>query len=247
MCQPTVFADNEPDARGVAVLMGTRLLWTRQQAGIVRMKPLDGSANATTHFDPFDYPTDIATDATGAMFYTSREDGSVNRQNAGGGAWSITPYTTPTGISVDGTTVYVAIQNNDAVESLSTAGNTFQTRASGLNYPADVSVVGGKIYVASGSGILLAARNPPHQVISPTSRFLDGGAGDLIHTGLVVDGTFIYFTVGEKGIVAKVAVDGATPAVILATGQEDPLGIAATPDAIYWANRAAGKIMKLAK
>lgn len=250
MCQPTVFADNEPTVRGVAVLGADRLIWCREGGGgLIRAKPLDGSAAASQLFDPFDDPTDVATDANGSVYYTSRDDGSsVNRWNASGsGNWSVGSYVTPTGISVDGTTIYVAIQSSDSIESSTTTPNMFMVRSTGLNYPADVAVKGGKMYVASGSGILLAAASPPHTVLSPTSRFLDGGTGDLIHTGLALDDTQIYFTIGERGIVARVPIAGGV-ATVLATGQADPQGIAVTPTAIYWANRGGvGQVMKLAK
>ena len=86
----------------------------------------------------------------------------------------------------------------------------------------------------------------PRSVLSPPSRFRDGG-GDLLHDGVAVLGGTAFFTIAQEGIVASIATDGSAPASIIANNQLGPKGIAVTDKAIYWANSRAGTIMRLAR
>ena len=244
-CQPTVFVAGESGARGVAVV-GQTLLWTRESASLVRSRPLSGGAT-TTVITLVDAPTDVTGDGQ-HIWVTARAAGEISKWGADGSSvWTKSGFDTPTGITKDGTAVYYAIQNQDHIESMDLDGNQTQTRMSGLNYPADVAVSVDKIYSASGSGILVAplAFGTPVTNVSPTSRFKDGG-GDLIHTGVTVEGSTIWFTIGSLGTVATVPTSGGA-ARVLATNQADPEGIAVSANAIYWANQGDGTIMKLAR
>jgi hypothetical protein len=244
-CQPVVLESGENGVRGVAVV-GSTLLFTRESAGLVRWRPL-GDGGATTLITTVTNPTDVTGDGV-VIFVTDRTAGLVVKYTADGGLLkSVSGFDSPTGVTMDTLDVYYTIQNQDHVEAMPIDGGASVTRMSSLNYPADVAVGGGRIFASSGSGILGAPIDggAPVVSVSPTSRFQDGG-GDLIHTGLTFESGTIFFTIGSLGIVGSVPMDGGV-ARVLATGQMDPEGIAATPTAVYWANSGDGTIMRLAR
>lgn len=250
ICQPAVFVANETGVTGVAV-GGADLVWTRPSSGLVRRMPRTGGTPTTlsaADAGGLANPTGVTTNS-GSVFLTDRGAGIVARFELDGGAtWSRASFDSPTDVASDGTSVFFTIQNQDSVWSLPMDGKgDAGLRMSGLNYPASVDVEGGRIFAASGSGILVAPKDggAPVSNVSPTSRFKDGG-GDLIHTGVIVEGPIAWFTIESLGIVASIPATGGV-ATVLASGQAAPIGIAVTPTTIYWANRDAGTIMKLAR
>jgi hypothetical protein len=249
-CQPVVLVTGEPGVRGMAA-SGSRLLFTRESSGLVRMRLLDGGGTVTI-ISSVTNPTDVTSDGQ-LIFVTDENAGTLSKWYADGGpVWTQGQLHQPVGVTMDSVSAYTAIQPDDSVVSkplgsLPVDGGQLETRMHDLNYPSDVAVAGGKMFAASGGGILVGPIDGgmPVKVVSPTSRFKDGG-GDLIHTGLAVDGDTVFFTIGSLGIVASVPVSGGS-AHVLATDQKDPEGIAVTADAIYWANQGSGTIMKLAR
>jgi hypothetical protein len=210
--------------------------------------PLAGGV-ATTMITQVAHPTDVAG-LDGHVFVVDRGAGKVSRWEASGvdvNTWTITGEPTPAGVSADGTNVYWTTQEQDGVGRTTFAGVLPTVRLPAQNYPADVFVVGATMYFASGSGILSSssADGTSQTILSPTSRFKDGG-GDLIHTSLAVEGTTIFFTIDSLNLVASVPTSGGV-ATVLASGQDTPEGITATPTAVYWANSGGGTIMRLAR
>jgi hypothetical protein len=249
-CQPVVFVTGENGVLGVAVV-GTNLLFTRDGPGLVRIRPLADGGATTTLITNDGGATDVTGDGR-FIFVTDRSFGTVSKWSMDGGRIDVFgPFDTPTGVTMDTLDVYYTIQDQDHIESfpIDAGGKDagVRTRMSSLNYPADVAVTSGLIFASSGSGILVAPIDSgvPVSILSPTNRFQDGG-GDLIHTGVTVDGTTAFFTIGSLGIVASIPVAGGT-ARVLATNQNDPEGIAVSSTAIYWANAGDGTIMRLAR
>lgn len=249
MCLPTVFVANEPGVNGVAIA-GTDLVWTRPGAGLVRAMPLAGGSPTTRIAATSGGPTNpqgIASDGI-SLFITDRGNGFVWKWTvAGSPNWSVSPIDSPTGIAFDGTAIYITIQNQDHVASMPPNGAAPTARMSGLNYPGGVALTATQIFASSSSGIMSGPKDggTPVTIVSPTTRFQDGG-GDLIHSGIAIEGTTVFFTVESKGIVATVPVGGGAGKV-LARSQNGPIGIVANAKTVYWANSGNGNIMKVAR
>jgi hypothetical protein len=71
---------------------------------------------------------------------------------------------------------------------------------------------------------------------------LASGLAFSLSQAIAVDATSVYWTDKGYGTVMKVALTGGT-AVTLASGQNEPAGIAAASGAVYWANQGSGTIM----
>ncbi|HRI67272.1 MAG TPA: hypothetical protein PK156_23675 [Polyangium sp.] len=65
--------------------------------------------------------------------------------------------------------------------------------------------------------------------------------------GLVADPKNLYWTVGNTGEVWRASRTSPYNPIPVAKSQAEPHAIAVAPDAIYWANRGDGKIMRLAR
>jgi hypothetical protein len=248
-CQPTVFVANEPGVVGVAVV-GADIMWTRPGPGLVRAMAAAGGTPRTILSEDGGGPPSphgIATDGV-SLFLTDRSAGRVMKYETDGGAvWATGIFSTPSGIATDGTAVYFTIQNQDGVLSVPAVGGDAGPRMSGLNYPAGVALSTDRIFASSGSGIMAGPKDggSPVLIVSPASRFKDGG-GDLIHSGIAIEGNTVFFTIDTLGIVATVPVLGGAGRVLART-QNGPFGIAASATTVYWANNGAGTIMKLAR
>ena len=261
---------------GIA-LSGANVFWTELGSGPPPVGGVYGVAKAggppSTLATGQSQPQGIATDGTsvywsnyqaapGTVVPATPAAGTVMKVPLAGGA----PTTLasgqyfPSGVAVDGTSVYWA-----DLGSWSSYGG-----------PYDGSIV--KVSLAGGQPTTLASGQSPENVVVDTASAywtnigdgtvmkvpLAGGApttlasGQSRPLGIALDSTTVYWTdSGDcpvdggacNGSVVQVAIAGGTP-ITLATGQVYPPGVAVDATSVYWTTGVEpqpGTVMKVAK
>jgi hypothetical protein len=162
---------------------------------------------------------------------------------------------TPAGIAVDGTSVYWTNYGDGTVRKVGLTGGTPVTLASVGGEPSGIVVDATSVYWTNYS---IGGQQGTGAVMKVG---LDGGmavclaGGQSFPTGIAVDATRVYWANGGvtgniDGTVMTVGLDGGTAdggtadecpadggtAVMLASGQNAPFGIAVDPENVYWTN-----------
>jgi hypothetical protein len=99
---------------------------------------------------------------------------------------------------------------------------------------------GGTLYVTDFNGQRLVAKPPD----AGARVLVDGGLGNL--TGLAVRDGVVFFAGWSAGKIYAVSVDGGAPRV-LASGYTHPVGVAVTPDAVYWTDESQEIVVRVAR
>jgi sugar lactone lactonase YvrE len=151
----------------------------------------------------------------------------------------------PSGIAVNGTTVYwTAAGKAEAIVSVPISGGTPTTLVSGLATPAGIALDNANVYWTNSSSLGSLMSVP-----------LTGGSATTLvdHQnapgGLAIDATNLYWVTTGDGTVMTAPLSGIPdggPATTLASGQDEPYAIAIDKTHVYWSNIGpSGTIMSL--
>jgi hypothetical protein len=224
-------------------LTSSHVVWANTGGDTIRTVPLNGGAVETlATVSAGSKPAGVAVSDTHA-FWTNWSTGNVQRVALTGG----TPEDLSTGnslphrIATDGIYVWWTNIGDNAVRRVDTGGGGGISVADGQDAALGVAIDSANVYWT----------NQGDRAISRSS-FANGAITVLAEAattpaGIAVDDTYVYFTEGHPtGSVSRVLKTGGTPET-LATNQGSPLYIAVDAVSVYWTNREAGQVMRLAK
>ena len=246
-------------ARGLA-LDDTFVFWVDSSDGSLHRVPRDGmGADQMIVAGPgmSGGTEEAGVVVAGDLVYWSFESGGLIRVSGkdGNGAMDLaTMQPDPRQLAVLDGVVYFTVGNDPELRSVPIGGGTVSIHTSDpeltpVNWTWGVTVADGFVFFrASDWGAGLAGRvvqfNPSDEAMTLFAE--TPGAKDI-----TADATHLYFTSDEENTVARVPLAGGD-VTVLATGQDNPTGIAVDDEAVYWTNRAlgvpgGGSIMKVAK
>jgi hypothetical protein len=191
-------------------------------------------------------PITIASSTTARLLGLALDEGHVywtmggavlRAPKAGGaGAPLATGLTGADSVAVDDSDVYVTVAGTEpkqfadgSLVVVSKKGGAPKVRVAGSPHAANVIVDGKNVYWVTAAGVMKVAKtggDAPSTLATP-----DGPVDDV-----ALDDAFVYFAThkaASDGTVARVSKDGGQVEV-LATGQNQPAGLAVDQTTIYW-------------
>jgi hypothetical protein len=239
-CQPSVLLSGLAAPQGVA-LDRANLYWSEPTYGQIHDITLDGGVRSIVVADA-SAPTYLAV-AGGELYWTENLDGgSVQAHTLSSGTMRTVAegLSYPAGLAVSGGVVYFTLQvSNTLALALPDAGT--QAVTDGLDFPESIATDPTTVYVASPRGHIFAV----DQGDAAITKLADGLRADA-PVGIALDGTTLFITYRETGMVVAMEKSGGA-ITVLAIGQDHPMGIAVDSTALYWANNGSGSIMRLAR
>jgi hypothetical protein len=164
----------------------------------------------------------------------------------GGSPTPVLSLTSPDELRIDQGTLYmVNYTSSSSGELLScpvSSCTSTTTLATPLSDPDDVVVAGGNVYFGQTDGIYTC---PSSGCAGAPVLFASAGAAP---NDLATDGTTVYWTVPDEGIVASCPVSGCGQnAVLVMSGLTNPHGLAVDDQRVYGADTDGGRILWVAK
>lgn len=221
---------------------------------------VSGTADATGANARFDSPGSITTDGT-ALYVADTGNNTIRKvviatgavttlagaagtAGAADGSGAGATFNSPSGITTDGTNLYVSDTGNNSIRKVVIATGAVTTLVSGsagLNSPYGLTTDGTNLYVADAGSNLI------RKIVIATgamSTLTVSGGTFSFPTGITTDGTSLYIADSGNKSVRKVVI--ATGAVTTVSPDfADPSGITTDGASLYVADAQAGIIAKI--
>lgn len=177
----------------------------------------------------------MATDGTYIYWaqYTAGTVGRAKLDGSSANASFVTGLTSPAGIAVDASYIYITNKFGGIVRAPITGGTatSLVSGAGAPGHPFGIAVDGTYIYWAdqTNGNIGRALLNGT----SPNATFITGGSGT---TGIAVNGSNIFWTNQATNTVGTATLAGGSVNQSFITGANSPSGVTVTATSIFWTN-----------
>lgn len=153
-----------------------------------------GAANGPRKQATFQSPWDVALGPSGELFVVDNATSSVRRISSGQVQTWLTKLHQPTGILIDGTTMYISDTAANRILKGSTTGTTTSVVATGITAPGKLAISGSLLYVVYNNGAGFGK-------VDLTSGTFTALKTDFINAdGLTVHGGQVYIVSGIHGV-----------------------------------------------
>lgn len=156
-----------------------------------------GTKDGTPKSAEFKAPVEIVRAADGIMYVADRENGRIRTVRSDKVVTWLTSLKNPSGLYLDGTTLYVSDTGHDVIVKATTPRGA-KTNVASITSPGKLTMLGGYLYVAHANSTALAKIDPATGAVTDIVT----GAADL--EGVAAYQDKIYYVTSDKGMYNEV-------------------------------------------